>query len=284
MICIYHSRDLDGKCSAAIIKKKYPLCELYPFDYGESLKLDYISNNHSIAYLCDVIPEEESFLELAKKLKLFWIDHHQSAISMSEKNGLSVLEGKRESGRASACRLCWEYEFDYNVPKGVALLSDYDIWNLHSEEVLEFQYGMRSLGSNSPEDNIWDKIFSYDDDFVKDIVNRGKMVLEVEDINNAEKCKLFAFESLIDGYKAITLGMLGCNSRTFKSVWNPDKYDVMMSIGIREFEGNENDIFSVSLYTDKRNIDVSKIAKNHGGGGHKQAAGFQCDKIPFSRI
>lgn len=28
-------------------------------------------------------------------------------------------------------------------------------------------------------------------------------------------------------------------------------------------------------------IDVSVIAKAHGGGGHKGAAGFICDNLPF---
>jgi nanoRNase/pAp phosphatase (c-di-AMP/oligoRNAs hydrolase) len=36
----------------------------------------------------------------------------------------------------------------------------------------------------------------------------------------------------------------------------------------------------VSLYTTK-DIDVSEIAKKYGGGGHKQAAGFTCDKLPW---
>ena len=35
----------------------------------------------------------------------------------------------------------------------------------------------------------------------------------------------------------------------------------------------------VSLYTTKINIDVSKIAKLYGGGGHKGAAGFVSDDI-----
>jgi hypothetical protein len=36
----------------------------------------------------------------------------------------------------------------------------------------------------------------------------------------------------------------------------------------------------VSLYSDK--MDVSEIAKRHGGGGHKGAAGFVCSELPFS--
>jgi nanoRNase/pAp phosphatase (c-di-AMP/oligoRNAs hydrolase) len=38
-------------------------------------------------------------------------------------------------------------------------------------------------------------------------------------------------------------------------------------------------LWTVSLYTTKEHIDVSQIAKKRGGGGHKQAAGFQVQKI-----
>jgi nanoRNase/pAp phosphatase (c-di-AMP/oligoRNAs hydrolase) len=37
----------------------------------------------------------------------------------------------------------------------------------------------------------------------------------------------------------------------------------------------------VFLYTDKENVDVSNIAKNYGGGGHRSAAGFSAKKFPF---
>ena len=40
--------------------------------------------------------------------------------------------------------------------------------------------------------------------------------------------------------------------------------------------------WTVSLYTTpETGIDVSLIAKAYGGGGHKQAAGFNAKKLPF---
>jgi nanoRNase/pAp phosphatase (c-di-AMP/oligoRNAs hydrolase) len=37
----------------------------------------------------------------------------------------------------------------------------------------------------------------------------------------------------------------------------------------------------VSLYSTRDDIDCGAIAKTYGGGGHKGAAGFQCDTLPF---
>ena len=34
-ICFYHKADLDGVCSAAIVKHFVPECELYGIDYGD---------------------------------------------------------------------------------------------------------------------------------------------------------------------------------------------------------------------------------------------------------
>ena len=35
MKCFYHRIDFDGVCSAAIVKAKYPECELIGIDYGD---------------------------------------------------------------------------------------------------------------------------------------------------------------------------------------------------------------------------------------------------------
>jgi nanoRNase/pAp phosphatase (c-di-AMP/oligoRNAs hydrolase) len=55
-----------------------------------------------------------------------------------------------------------------------------------------------------------------------------------------------------------------------------EDYDIMMPF---VFDGKR---WTVSLYTKKKDIDVSELAKKHGGGGHRQAAGFQCDQLPFT--
>jgi nanoRNase/pAp phosphatase (c-di-AMP/oligoRNAs hydrolase) len=65
------------------------------------------------------------------------------------------------------------------------------------------------------------------------------------------------------------------NSQTFDSVWDPEKYDAMLTFGWRRGQ------WTVSLYSVKQDVDVSEVAVKHGGGGHKGAAGFQCTELPF---
>jgi len=51
MYCIYHSRDNDGYCSGAIVKKKYPDVILIGYDYGQTIPFDQIKKNEPVIIL-----------------------------------------------------------------------------------------------------------------------------------------------------------------------------------------------------------------------------------------
>lgn len=77
--------------------------------------------------------------------------------------------------------------------------------------------------------------------------------------------------------KCIAINKGLTNSKVFDSVWNAEKYDAMLTFCLMSPKRG----WTISLYSDKPGIDVSKIAKSRGGGGHKQAAGFQSKALPF---
>jgi oligoribonuclease NrnB/cAMP/cGMP phosphodiesterase (DHH superfamily) len=83
----------------------------------------------------------------------------------------------------------------------------------------------------------------------------------------------FGFELEFEGYKAIACNAGAVSSQLFDSVAN--KYDLLIPF---VFDGKK---WTVSLYTKRNHIDVAELAKKYGGGGHKQAAGFVCEKLPF---
>lgn len=86
--------------------------------------------------------------------------------------------------------------------------------------------------------------------------------------------KACSFYSSLEGYRVIVCNTPCGNSLVFDSV-DSDTYDIM---SVFFFDGKQ---YTVSLYSTKKEIDVSEIAKKHGGGGHKGAAGFQCKELPF---
>lgn len=79
----------------------------------------------------------------------------------------------------------------------------------------------------------------------------------------------------------ITVRALACNtivfnSQFFEGFYDPEKHDVMCAY-CQLADGR----WKVSLYSTKPEIDCGAICKTFGGGGHKGAAGFICDKLPW---
>lgn len=104
-------------------------------------------------------------------------------------------------------------------------------------------------------------------------------------------------EALRDrGVEPYVLRGIACNTTTnnsqfFDSVYDPEKHDLMVAFArvsnVRWFRENEQGYpqraypWKVSIYSTKPEIDCGAIAKSFGGGGHKGAAGFICDRLPW---
>jgi len=103
--CFYHSTDLDGECSGAIVKHHRPKTELFPFDYGKEFPWDKISLEDEV-YMVDISLSRDDMIKLKNNAKyLIYIDHHISKIN--ELKDLS-FEGIQQDGMA-ACVLTWIY-------------------------------------------------------------------------------------------------------------------------------------------------------------------------------
>ena len=80
---------------------------------------------------------------------------------------------------------------------------------------------------------------------------------------------------IFDGLRCIAVNETMGNSLTFASVWDPEKYDAMLCFYWKRTQ------WTVSLFSDKPDVDVSGVCKARGGGGHTGASGFQCSTLPF---
>lgn len=276
MICIYHSRDLDGYTSGAIVKRKYPDCKLIGYDYGQPLEIEVTGEP---IIMVDVSVPMKTMLKLSQvsNYQFIWIDHHISAIKEYKEfigEGESFCTAVLEDGIA-ACEAAWKYLFpNVKMPLAVKLLGEYDTWRNGDKErweneILPFQFGMRQI-CNSPE-TFPESLLNEDQLQIYGIIETGKAILDYQRQQNERGCKA-AFEFEFEGYKAICLNGGGFNSEAFKSVYDESKHDLMMPF---QFNGK---FWTISLYTTK-DIDCSVIAKSKGGGGHKKAAGFQVNDI-----
>jgi len=90
--CFYHSSDLDGHCSGAIVKHKFPEAQMHSINYDQQFPWDKVNTEEDIIIMVDF--SLQPFLEMAKLYtefddRLIWIDHHISAIEEA-KNGKMV--------------------------------------------------------------------------------------------------------------------------------------------------------------------------------------------------
>lgn len=131
--CIYHSRDLDGWTSAAIIQYKYPDVKLIGYDYGQAIPKTLVKGP---VIMVDVAFPMEEMYKLSIEHELIWIDHHISSIKeyfKMQKTVGNFLEPVLDPTRA-ACESAWEYIFpDKPMPEPVRLLGMYDSFR-HKKE------------------------------------------------------------------------------------------------------------------------------------------------------
>ena len=275
MKCFYHN-DLDGRCAGAIVHKKAresgESCELFPIDYKDEFPFESIQKDE-LVYIVDFSLQKpgefERLLEITDNV--IWIDHHKTAI---EKHGDLQVAGIRKDG-AAGCVLTWHWLFPgEKTPKAVELIGDYDVWTFkHGEDTKKFQAGMK-LEDTHPQSRLWDTLLEWDAR-VPLIIEQGTAALRYREGHYKDLIEAISFFTEFEGYKAVACNAPLSNSMLFDSV--EQSYDLMMPF---YFDGNQ---WTVSVYTKRGDIDCSELAKKHGGGGHKQAAGFQCKELPFTR-
>lgn len=305
VLCIYHSVDLDGWMSAAIVKlwatRENVQIEFLGWNYGQQVP-DCAGFEKVV--MCDISFPKEVMFELQDKLHIsggssnfIWIDHHISAIndikelfeSMDAMQNKGYPEGLRDI-RFAACELTWKYFFpDTKMPEIVRLLGRYDCFGHKetSEEkmVLEFQYGARQVISNYQEAyshieqyiNYTDFQLEISDKFyIEPIHQKGKSIYEYL-ITKAEQIWKRAYGiNLLTGQGVINIACVNeerFNPINFGIDYHAEGYGAVLCYWY------ESGKWKFSLYNEDGKVDCSIIAKSFGGGGHKGASGFVLDTI-----
>jgi len=273
---IFHHDDTDGRCSAAVLLKSLagmPV-NVVEVSYERGLPLESIRKNESI-YIVDFSMQPAASWKklLAVTKNVVWIDHHASAIDAAKGTPAEDLEGIRDVND-SAALLTWKYCFRKSPPEAVKLVSDFDTWkHAFGEKSLCFVAGL--TGRDEPENPLWKDLLADDTRVVLEVIEQGRWIRRALLSKAAEVVEKFGFEAKFAGHKCFVVNSEGLNSEAFGEKIN--RYDIVATF---VWTGKE---YTVSLYTVRPDLDVGKIAKLYGGGGHKGAAGFQCKQNPFKK-
>ncbi len=267
-ICYYHSADLDGIASAAIVKKVYPDVKFIGVDYGDDWNVNDIIDSK-----CIIVDFSFPNMDELKQYPdiLCWIDHHKTAMERNPKlwdsDDIDGLRNLKKSG----CELTWEWFFPHEkMPRVIELIGDRDMWKFNYPETKDFTtYAHMKI--KSPGDINWDWMLDtklevgYIDGFSKN----GKLLNEAQ-LDRIEKTFEHGWDETIDGHKARFMNTNHDVSDLGSYACDKKGYPVAVVFSLKE------DKILVGLRS--KTVDVSVIAKKRGGGGHKFASGFTIEK------
>lgn len=282
-VVVWGHSDLDGRCASAIVLKKYPAAVCYEVNYDIPLPIDKLAEN-DLLFIVDFTPNTDAdwmrILNVTKNV--VWIDHHQKNIDKHKFYDMSI-EGKRVDTKPSGALATWEYLFpDKEVPDAVTYTSDYDTWTYNfGIATKRFEAGMAALDF-APTGKVWMDILSDDkmtrESLMKNILDAGGIVISYRKQWNMDVVKGSAFECEFEGHKVLACNVPNVNSTLFDNVPNRQDYQI-----VSVFKSTGDKII-VSLYSEDNSVNCAELAAKYGGGGHPDAAGFECQNLPFTNI
>ena len=306
---IYHDADFDGKLSNEVCRfhlgRLYPDARIhsYGWDYGRPVPQVVAEDdelcdawvNYDSIYIVD-LSVDELMARPELRDKIVWIDHHKSAIEKwcvpADKNGQchGQFQGYRIDGVA-ACRLCWQW-FSYgpnfgdprptkrdfverrvSEPELLRLAGEYDIWDHRDPDGKALQFGLRCCNESELANLVCGQFHGTPESegVLRNVIEGGRMVKSYCDRNNDEYSAAYSQTIKWEGltFCALNIGQRG-NSDLLRGGIKPE-HDALFAW---RWTGNAA---LVSLYhaPGKEHHDLSKIAVQYGGGGHRGACGFR---------
>ena len=293
-LVIYHKNCNDGFGAAtAAYLALGDDAEYLPVQYNDPLHkggiLQYVPYRE--VYILDFsFPRDvmESIISLATRVT--WLDHHKTAFEVWCNRAPDMLFTKFKSpivdaddpeiildDLKSGALLAYEYFSRlYNVdtmPTFALVLDDYDRWQFRMPITKFVNAALRSQPLILSE---WAKYYT-NPEFIPQLATEGEAIeryrmQQVESIAaKATKHTFPGVESL--GLKPVHGLAVNCNAAFTSDVGHVlakrcGTYALCWSLQ------NNGQVASVSLRSEG-NYDVSELAKRYGGGGHKNAAGFE---------
>lgn len=285
-ICIYHGNCDDGFGAAWAIWMKWGNEVAYvPGVYGKPLP-DVAGRN---VLFVDFSAKRPDLVAMADKAKsVVVIDHHKTAeADLADWNGpippladIELLAAKActETGSPivawfdmaqSGAVMAWDFahtiEHNDPPPNMLALIQDRDLWRFaFGDRTKQFSAALRTYPMDF---NVWTDIAGRADELVAE----GEGILRAHNANIA-KFIVDAYEADIGGHRVPVVNVpYHYASDTAHALLSKYPGAPFTACWFRRADG----MIQYSLRSEDSRTDVSEIAKQFGGGGHRNAAGYQ---------
>ena len=279
---IYHE-DLDGITSAFIAQKKFPDAEMvsieHDMDRKEKLVKEVLKEKYDRIVLLDFSFDDEVMQQFYDMTKEFiWIDHHKSA-AKSKFWDAEIVLGKRCIVHAACILTCTyfypraEGDIYYEIPLPIQYIGDMDMWQFkYGDDTRAFCEYLAQYDINDDFNILKSYIIDTNPDITKLLIQKGMKLLTYKQARIKKLYKKGHIEDF-EGHKCFK-----CNSPMFQSDLADYTFEHRPDIDIALIHQTIwNGTKWTKLYSiySRGKVDVSKIAKNHGGGGHHNASGFE---------
>lgn len=282
-VCVYHDPCADGFTAAWAVKLRYPDCEMRPGRYEPADGPNVAGKHVLLVDFSYKRPMLERIISEAASVTI--LDHHKSAqADLEPLLAEGVLKGEFDmlrSGAMMAWQFCYpegvtlplglsvDYASGY-VPWLVRYVQDRDIWTWKEEHAKEVTCWLNLLPLNFDH---WSKacLDLEDADAFDKAVEIGAALTQKLEQDVATGIRATKRRMIIGGFDvpvanlphflASEAGNALCQGEPFAAIY----YDT--GDGRRSF----------SLRSDNQSpdaVDVSLVAVQYGGGGHKHASGF----------
>lgn len=268
MITVLYHNDADGFGAAFAVwkmlqgKDEARLAVYTPVQYGQPVP--EISEETTWLVIVDFSYDLETLKGLADRFQTLVVDHHKTAeeavLEFGKYKGCSVSFNLEKSG----AMLTWELFHNRRCPEILQYVQDRDLWRFELPVSEEVNLYIEALPR---EFEAWDK-FDLCDAKAAGTVLKAFRAAQINRVVKPSKLREFC------GH---VVPVVNCAVN-------------ISEVGHALLQRHEAAPFSVSYFDsadDKRvyslrsrgDFDVSDLAKEHGGGGHPQAAGFACSLV-----
>lgn len=269
-LVITHGSCRDGFCAAWVVRRKFPDAEIHHAYYGK--EPPDVTDRQVI--MVDFSYAPDVMHEISRRAhSLVLLDHHVTAMRALEDGEWIARDGanhvvKFDMNRSGA-GLAWDYFFaDQPRPWLVDYVEDRDLWrhkHPHSHAVNAY------IGVLQFDFDVWDRVDRSTP--VTAAAHHGDMVVQKVTQYVAETSKNLRWCGLPVGDGHYRVPVVNAPQVDISELLDAviREHDPPFAVGWwQRFDG----LFQYSLRS-RGDFDVSAIAKTFGGGGHKNAAGFQ---------
>lgn len=173
----------------------------------------------------------------------------------------------------------YEHSDEFRVPDVVRYVSDNDIWEhlFHQSKQFASYYANAQKNQRGVHSSIWYDGFN-NPRKLREFCAEGQRIVDIETNRSAQLRERIGYEYNFRGIDFYVMNESLGNSTIFG-----EEYEKHQAVCKYAFNGTDF-VYSMYCDTSKTDIDLSKIAEEFGGGGHKGAAGFHTTEFLFGDI